>query len=354
MTQPFPLLANLALFVGLCVVIWLVGTRLTKVCEELSRRLSISRETMGFVFLALVTQLPEIVTNSTGAVRGDGQLVVNSMFGGVLMQTAVLAGADLALDRHALTFAVRESITMLQAAVLAGLLSVALAVSVVGDVAIHRAESGYAVGWATLGLALLYAFALRTLFLYEGKVAWRTTRESSELVEDHSEPPGHHRPLGSLTTKRLGVEAALTSIAIFGSGVGVVILAENIAEQSGLGSSFIGATLLASATSLPELSTTIAAVRLGAYSMAVSDILGSNAIMVVLLLPSDLLYAEGLLFDAVDDSGQFALAMGIVVTVAYLIGLLRHSSRRYLRLGADSWAVLACYGVALVGLYHLR
>lgn len=349
-----PLGANLGVFAALCCVIWVTGTRLTKACDELSRRLAISREAMGFVFLALVTQLPEVVTNSTGAIRGDGELVVNSMFGGVLMQTAVLAGADLALPRHALTFAARASITLLQAALLAGLLAVALGISVVGDTAIYSTDSGYAVGWAPLLLAVLYVAALRTLFLYEDNQAWQTVRDEQSESQDQSALSSQLRPLENHSTKRLVAESAGAAGAIFVCGVGVVRVSEAVAVQSGLGSSFIGATLLASATSLPEFSTTVAAVRLRAYSMAISDIMGSNAVMLVLLLPSDLLYSEGLLFDSIDASGKFSLAIGILVTCVYLIGLVRRSSRRYFGLGSDSWVVLLCYGAALVGLYQLR
>ena len=63
-----------------------------------------------------------------------------------------------------------------------------------------------------------------------------------------------------------------------------------LSEQTGLGASFIGATLLASSTSLPELSTTITAVRIGSYDMAVANIFGSNLIMVALILPADVAY----------------------------------------------------------------
>lgn len=345
---------NLGAFLLLCGAVWFAGTSLTKDCEELSRRFSISREAMGFVILALVTQLPEIVTNSTGAIRGDGELVVNSMFGGVLMQTAVLGGADLALRRRALTFAARESIILLQSALLTGLLAVALGASIIGDVAIYRSDSGYAVGWAPLLLGLLYIGSLRILFLYEDNVAWHATEQPSNPGDSNSAAVENRRPLKHRSNKRLISEALVAAAVILGCGVGVVLLSEAIALQSGLGSSFVGATLLATATSLPELSTTIAAVRLKAYSMAISDILGSNAVMLVLLLPSDLLYTEGLLFDSINASGKFSLAMGVAITAIYLVGLIRRSPRRYLGIGSDSWLVLLCYATTLVGLYHLR
>ena len=58
----------------------------------------------------------------------------------------------------------------------------------------------------------------------------------------------------------------------------------------GAGTRFIGVTLLAGATSLPELTTSITAVRIGAYTMAISNIFGSNLIMLVLVFPADVLF----------------------------------------------------------------
>ena len=129
---------------------------------------------------------------------------------------------------------------------------------------------------------------------------------------------------------------------------------KSIATQSGLGSSFIGATLLATSTSLPELSTAIAAVRLGVPSMAISDIFGSNLIMVLLLFPSDILYREGLLLDAADTSALFALIAGIILTAVYLLGLYIRSPRKFLGAGVDSWIVLLLYTITLFTFYHVR
>jgi len=157
-----------------------------------------------------------------------------------------------------------------------------------------------------------------------------------------------------MSLRGLVVRSCVAAGVILGAGVTLVHSAETVAARSGRGTSFIGVTLLASATSLPELSTTIAAVRLGRYSMAVSDVLGSNLIMVFLLLPSDALYTEGLLLDAANPSARFALVAGLVVTALYLIGLSIRRPRRLLGLGLDSWAVLAAYVASLFVLYRLR
>jgi cation:H+ antiporter len=65
-----------------------------------------------------------------------------------------------------------------------------------------------------------------------------------------------------------------------------------IATQTGLGSGFIGATLLAAATSLPEISTTTTAVREGNISMAFSNVFGSNSFDLLLLFPVSILAVQ--------------------------------------------------------------
>ena len=107
-----------------------------------------------------------------------------------------------------------------------------------------------------------------------------------------------------------------------GNCAALVYSAEGIAAQTGLGSSFIGVTLLAASTSLPELSTTIMAERLHSYTMAISNIFGSNLIMTLLILPADLFYLPGPVLQQADASAMFALTIGMIVTAVYVIGLL--------------------------------
>ena len=85
-----------------------------------------------------------------------------------------------------------------------------------------------------------------------------------------------------------------------------------------------GATILAAATSLPEVSTGIAAVRLGDYQLAVSDIFGGNAFLPVLFLLAGLLSGSAVLPQA-QATDIYLTALGIVLTVVYLLGS-RHAA----------------------------
>ena len=96
------------------------------------------------------------------------------------------------------------------------------------------------------------------------------------------------------------------------------------------------------------------AVRLRSYTMAFSNIFGSNLIMIALLLPADIFYRPGPILSQVDASASLALIIGLIVTVIYIIGLVVRSRRQLFGLGLDSAAVLGIYALALVAFYQLR
>ena len=142
-----------------------------------------------------------------------------------------------------------------------------------------------------------------------------------------------------------GVAAALTLIA----GVTIERSGERIAGELGLDGAVFGATILAAATSLPEVSTGIASVKLGDYELAVSDIFGGNAFLPVLFLVASLLSGQAVLPDAA-PTDRYLTALAILLTVVYMTGLLFRSPRRVWRLGLDSTAVVLLYALGIAGL----
>ncbi len=344
-----PVLINVGFFVLAAAGVWFAGARLSVYADIISDRLEIDKALMGFVFLAFATELPEIVTNLTAAIRGNGVLVVNGMFGGIVMQTAVLAIADMAVYNRilTLTYLAYRSINQLQGTFLVLSLALLLVSALIGDIALV----GH-IGLTPVLLAGLYMFAVYIFMRYQKNTQWQAL--DTPDAQQNIAPKGIKSRFEGANTQKLVYHAVASGIVILVAGILLVQTVEAIAYQTGLGSSLIGVTLLAASTSLPELSTTITAVRLGAHSMAISNIFGSNLLMVFLLLPSDMFYREGLLLESVDKSARFALIAGIVVTAAYLIGLILRRPKRVLGMGIDSWFVMLFYVASLFVFYQLR
>jgi cation:H+ antiporter len=122
-----------------------------------------------------------------------------------------------------------------------------------------------------------------------------------------------------------------------------------IADHIGLSGVLFGATILAAATSLPEVSTGLTSVRQADYQLAISDIFGGNAFLPVLLVVADAVAGRPALEQA-DPSALWLGGLGVVLTTVYLAGLIVRPTRTFLRMGPDSLAAVALYALGIVGL----
>jgi cation:H+ antiporter len=138
---------------------------------------------------------------------------------------------------------------------------------------------------------------------------------------------------------------------IMGSGFVLAVSGEALAEQTGLGTSFVGMLLGGIATSLPEVTTTVAAVRMAQYEMAFADAFGTNLFSVMLLFVADVAYSGGPILNEVDRFSLFATLLGIVLTAVYLAGLIERRHKSVLGVGIDSRIVLLAYVGGLVLLF---
>jgi cation:H+ antiporter len=336
-----PLTANLAIFAVAAAVVWLAGTRIARYADAISRRTGIGHAALGVLLLGGITSLPEGAVTVSAAVSGNAALAVNNLLGGIAMQVAILAAADVAIGRSALTAVVPNPIVLLQGGLNILLLSVVVSGIIVGDTAV------LGIGlWLWLLLAL-YLHGVRLLTKSEGEIPWRPVTSADGLPSATGSSPTPELPSTIAKTVAAGAAIVVAGYVLARTG-------EAIAEQTGLGSSFTGAVLVAISTSLPEVSTVLSAARLGNYTMAISDILGTNLFDVALLFVVDGVDPGEPILNRVGRFSAFAALVGIIVTTLFTVGLIERRDRTILRMGFDSAAVLVTYFVGLVLLYHLR
>lgn len=339
----FGLSANLAIFVAGAVVVWIAGTKITRFADSLAERFGIGQAAAGVLILAGVTSLPEIATSFTAAFEGEASLAVNNLLGSIALQVALLALADLIFDKRALTSVVPDPIVMLQGALNVALLA-GVAVAIVA--ATDRLVLG--AGLWSWGLAFAAFYGIREMVRGEGRDPWIAKNLGrARKSEDHSDLVEPNEP-------RLLAKTVLAGAAILVAGFVVARSGSALAEQTGLGASFMGTALLALATSLPEFSTVFEAMRRGLYTMAISDILGTNVFNVALIFGIDILASGGPVLTRVGPYAAVGAMIGVIVTGLFLMGLAERRDRTVLRMGIDSAAVLAVYAGGLVLLYTLR
>jgi cation:H+ antiporter len=334
---------NVALFAACAAVVWFAGTRITRYAVVIARRTGIGYAATGVLLLAVVTSLPEAAVTASASAAGNAGLALNNLLGSVALHLAILAVADAVYGKDALTSVIADPVVLLQAALNVLLLALFTAAAVLGDLALP--------GVGAWSVVLLVAYVVAVWFI-------ERSRDLHSWIAAKA-PLGREAPIGEGEP----AEAALRPVLLKTVAAGAAILTagtllsksgEAIAEQTGLGQSFAGFVLLAVATSLPEMSTMFAAVRMRRYLMAVSETFGSNLFTIGLVFLADASYQDGPILDQADAFTAFAAVLGIAVTALFLIGLIERRDRTVGRMGIDSLAVLCTYFAGLALLYQLR
>lgn len=153
----------------------------------------------------------------------------------------------------------------------------------------------------------------------------------------------------NLSSTKAGLVFAGAALVTLIAGVLLERSGEALSSHLGLSGVLFGATVLAAATALPELSTGLTSVRLGDYQLAMSDIFGGNAFLPVLFLAASIISGTTVLPQA-QNTDIYLTALGALLTAIYLVGLIFRPSRRFARMGPDSLAVLALYSAGIAGL----
>lgn len=338
--QSLPLGANAAAFAVAAALVWWAGSTLTVHADVIARRTGLGQAVVGMLLLGGVTSLPEIAVSVSAGLRGAAGLAVSNILGGVALQVVVLTIGDALLRRRAITSQVPQSNVLLQAVFSCVLLTMFVAAVLVGDVAVAGVGL-WSVAIALVGIGMFWIVARN-----RGREPWKAT--PAPALTSRPRGPGDEG-----LARAIAMTAAMGSVVLLAGWV-LASSGEAIAEQTGLGGNFVGATIVGFATSLPEISTVVAAVRMGRFTMAFADIFGTNIFDLMLILPIDAVAPGGPVLAAQGPFAAFAAVLGIAVTLLYVGGLLARRDESHLRLGVDSWAVLAAYLGGTVALYTLR
>ena len=342
----------LVIFLGSAAVIWGAGITLSTYTDVLAERLHLGKAIGGVILLSVATNLPEIAITVSAAVSGQLDVAVGNLLGGIAIQTVVLVAVDAfgVREHKPLTYLAASLTLVLEAALVIAVLLVVLASTQLPDLVVARLAPGpvlIAIGWIA-GLALINGPGSR--------LPWR---DSGEAPDGQHHPRGHarrqrerHATRRGVSTTKAGIAFGVAALATLVTGVTIERSGDAFFGHLGLSGVVFGATVLAAATSLPELSTGLTAARQGDYKLAMGDIFGGNAFLPVLFLVVTLISGNAVLPQA-SASDIYLSALGALLTTVYLVGLVFRPPRQILRLGADSWVVLVLYVVGIVGLVAL-
>jgi cation:H+ antiporter len=338
-----PLWGNFAVFALAAAVVWLAGTRIARYADAIAETTGIGRAVLGMVLLGGVTSLPELAVAVTASLAGHPELSVNDLLGSASINVLIIALADAAIGRDAITSVVASPPVLLQGVLGIILFAVVAAAAMSVDVAVLGASAW---SWTLL---VLYAGAVWVIARSRSARAWAPVQLGRRKQPAPGVPDGVQPRLRPLLWK-----TAAAGAAVLVAGYFLAKTAEAIAAQTGLGTSFVGAVLLAASTSLPEVSTVLAAVRLRRYEMAMADVFGTNLFNVTIIFAVDALYDGEPVLAKVGAFAGFGAMLAIVLTALFLAGMIERRDRTVFRMGFDSLAAIGIYLGGITVLYQLR
>ena len=306
--------------------------KLAECADAIALRTRLGGMFVGTLLLAGATSLPELFTTLNSINQEVPELAAGNIFGSSMFNMLLLAVLDLADRRTRIlrTVAVNHA------------LSAAVAVLVTGlAVFFVLADVGIQIGWVGLDSMILVGTYWLGMALIYGR-----NRGIVETVE--SEP-----------REMEGVLGLLSAVVCFSGAAAVLVIVTPwlvrssvvIASLAGLTTGFMGTTLVALVTSLPEVVTAVAAIRIGAHDLAVGNLFGSNIFNIFALSSTDLFYFRGRFLGTIDPTLTLAGMAGLLLTSLGLVATAARLERRVFFVEVDALLIILGYVGAIVLLY---
>ncbi len=326
-------------FILVALVVILAGARLTRLADLLANRLNLGSGWVGLILLATVTSLPEVVSGCTATAIGNPGMALAALFGSCSFNLTLIVWLNVLIGGGSVLRDVDRSHVLTSSF---GLLLIGVAL--LGVVLGHKFVARPAVAQVCE-----YAWAATILIGYLGcmRLTYRFDRRCNPRDESR-----RRQPFGRWRYGQLVIMAVVIVMASWWLARICDVLSTHEIGWLGrpLGASFVGAGLLALATSLPEITTSIAAVRLGNLNLALGNIFGSNMFnmfVIPMLKVTSLAKGEPLLMGAGGfDPTQNVIAglTAILLTAITLGGLTYQSSvKMFRRFGFDSILIAVTY-----------
>lgn len=329
------------IFLGSVLAIYLAGPRLSQIAERVADRLGVQHAIGGAVFLGLTTSLSGTVVSVSAAARDDAPLALSNGLGGIVAQTAFLAVADFFHRRANLEHDSTSVANLFQIGLLALLLSSVM-------VAFSGPEIDI-LGMHPVSLLLPVLWIGGTILAHRiGESGpWRARGVQSDADASLGDELPKTKALSGIG---LTLRFAGFAIVVGAAGYFLSLYVPALTDRVGLSRSTAGFLITATATSLPELVTTIAAVRRGALTFAVGNIVGGNAFDTLFCSASDFAYRDGSIYHAATQGELLAASLGLVMTSLLLLGLIGRERRGIARIGTEGTLMLIVYvlGASLI------
>jgi cation:H+ antiporter len=327
---------------------WMAGVTLSKTTDTLDVRLGLGEELGGLILLAVAGSLPELAITVSAAAQGNLALAAGNLIGGIAVQTMVLVICDAVAGRERpLTFLVGALTPVLEAMLVVLVVSVVL----MGALLKPSTNIGGTVSPASLAIVIVWLAGVYVINRVRKDPRWKVSMPGGKPGRRrHQRARETAHPFADRSTVRVaGLFLAACAVTLL-AGVALELAGSKLADRADVNGAIFGATVLAAATALPEISSGVAAVRLGDHALAIGDIFGGNSFQVCLFLLADLIAGRPVL-PTTGRLNSWLASLGVALSAIYAIGVVARPSKARGRLGPDSLLALLVFGLGVAGMF---
>lgn len=325
----FGLSGILLVFLATGLVVIGAGMALARYGDEIADRTGIGRVWVGSVLIAAATSLPELTTDVAAVRLGALDLAAGDLFGSSMANMLLLAVVDLVYRRSD----VLRRVTLDHAL----FASLAIAMNALAAVFVLVRPQQVVLGLAPESFVLVLVYLVGTRMVYRHGA--RVASVAPPRTDDGPRKAGGTVPLA------LGFAGA--TVAILVAAPAFAWSGKGLAEMTGLGNTFVGTALLGLFTSLPELASCLAAVRLGAFDLAVGNLFGSNAFNMVIFFAMDLAHPGRGIFESLDPNHALSALFAVVLMALGLAAIVSRAERRFALIEPSSALMVVVYVIGL-------
>lgn len=325
-------------FLTAAAVVFFSGLKMTGLADRLADRTGLGEALIGAVLLGAATSLSGTIVSVTAAWDGHASLAFSNSIGGIAAQTLFLAAADMFYRRVNLEHAAADLGNLFQGIVLMVLLSLPFAALLTPEVTI------WAIHPVSFAIPVIYGAGLVAGRRIHTTPMWTPVQTKDTRTDKPEDESAESR---AQSTRRLFGMFGLLMLFMGLAGYVIAKTATELAGRLDISDSLVGALATAVVTSMPELVTTIAAVRRKAVQLAVGGIIGGNTFDMLFLPAADTAYREGSLYHAVGNADYFWIATGLVMTGILMGGLILRQRHGPARVGIESILLILVYAGAV-------
>ena len=317
------------IYAALAVCVVFFSIKLANYVDLIDKKTDLSGAFIGGVILAAVTSLPELFTSISAVLFvKQPDLVMGNILGSNLFNMCIFGGAALIAAKSLCKSTIGNS--HLKTTVITFVMFAIMLLPVVF-------KKDYTV-------ANISVYSIILLVLYACSIKFMAGDSAESEGEDTSD----------LTLKQIVIRFIIMAVLLVTASIFITFAADHLSEQFNLGKTVGGALFLGVATSLPELTSSIALIRKGNFNACAGNVMGSGVFNFCIISIADILYRGGSVYISNDKSSSYLNIFGLVATAVVGIILIMKQRKKdtenaglklFYRIGG--FAILGCYGAFL-------